>query len=172
MAEGLLRDRLERVGIDAHVHSAGLVTENRSASEHGVKAMSRRGIDIGQHRSRLLAVELVRSPDLILAMELQHLREVAVLDRTAFPRTFTVPELARLARAIGPRSADETIESWIQRAGSNRRPSDMLGTRPEDEVEDPIGRSAREYEATAVELEGLIDTIVTHLFPQGQHQCA
>ena len=97
MAEGLLRDRFERAGIDARVHSAGLVTERQPASAHGVDAMSRRGIDIGTHRSRLLAAGDVRDADLIIGMELQHVREVAVLDRDAFARTFTLPELARTA---------------------------------------------------------------------------
>ena len=41
----------------------------------------------------------------------------------------------------------------------------MLGSRPEDEIADPIGRSARDYEATAVEIEDLVDTVVGHLFP-------
>ncbi len=177
MAEGLLRERLGRAGVDAHVHSAGLVTEDRRASDHGVTAMSRRGIDISAHRSRRLAAGLITSADLIVGMELQHVREVAVLDRAAFDRAFTLPELARTAERLGPRRSDETVESWIRRASEGRRPSDMLGTRPDDEVADPIGRSAREYEATARQLEALVDTVVAHLFPHehpsgpGGHQC-
>ncbi len=165
MAEGLLREQFARAGVDAHVHSAGLVTQNQPASAYGVAAMARRGIDIGEHRSRLLAAADVRDADLIIGMELQHVREVAVLDRDAFARTFTLPQLARAAQAIGPRAADESVAAWIRRAGVGRRPADMLGSRPEDEVEDPIGRSASDYEATAVEIEGLIDTVVGHLFP-------
>lgn len=173
MAEGLLRDRLARAGVDAHVHSAGLVTEDRPASEHGVTAMSRRGIDIGHHRSRRLAADLASAADLILGMELQHIREVAVLDRDAFERAFTLPELARAARDLGPRSAGESPAEWIRRAGTGRRPADMLGSRPADEVADPIGRSAREYEATAAQLEDLVGTIVDHLFPEhGDNTCA
>lgn len=178
MAEGLLRERLRRAGVDADVHSAGLVTENRAASDHGVTAMSRRGIDISAHRSRRLAGDLVAAADLILGMELNHVREVAVLDRTAFDRTFTVPELARTATRLGPRPSTESVASWIGRAAEGRRPSDMLDSRPDDEVADPIGRSARAYEATASELEALIGTVVDHLFPSatqpdpGGHTCA
>lgn len=173
MAEGLLRERLRRAGVDAHVHSAGLITEDRAASDHGVTAMSRRGIDISAHRSRRLASGLVAVADLILGMERQHVREVAVLDRSAFERTFTLPELARTARVIGPRPPDESVHDWIRRAGSGRRPQDLLGSRAADEVPDPIGRPAREYEATARQLEELIDTVVHHLFPShGGHTCA
>jgi protein-tyrosine-phosphatase len=99
-------------------------------------------------------------------------REVAVLDREAFGRSFTLPELARIAPIIGTRSPDESVHDWIRRAGSGRRPQDLLGSRPADEVPDPIGRPAREYEATARQLEGLIDTVVDHLFPNGGHKCA
>ncbi len=165
MAEGLFRDRFERAGLDAHVHSAGLVTEDRAASAHGIDAMARRGIDIAGHRSRYLTPEQIESADLIVGMELQHVREAVVLDMDAFGRSFTLPELARTATALGPRCAEETSAGWIARAGAGRRPTDMLGSRPEDEVADPYGRSAREYEATAVELEGLVDAVFTHLFP-------
>ncbi len=165
MAEGLLREQFARAGVDAHVHSAGLVTQHQPASAYGVDAMARRGIDIRQHRSRLLAAADVRDADLIIGMELQHVREVAVLDRDAFARTFTLPQLARAAEAIGSRVAGESVDAWIRRAGAGRRPADMLGSRSEDEVADPIGRSAGDYEATAVEIEGLIDTVVGHLFP-------
>lgn len=166
MAEGLLRQRLGQAGVRARVRSAGLVTEDRPASDHGVDAMSRRGIDIAGHRSRRLVAELVEPADLVIGMELQHVREVAVLDMGAFGRAFTLPELARRVRAIGPRRDGEPVGSYLERAGADREPSDLLGHRPEDEVADPIGRSAREYERTAAQLEGLIATVVDHLFPQ------
>jgi protein-tyrosine phosphatase len=165
MAEGLLRHHLAAAGVDAHVHSAGLVTQDQPASEHGVDAMARRGIDIAGHRSRRLAAELVGPADLVVAMELQHVREVAVLDMAAFPRTFTLPELARRLRAIGPRPASVAVADHLARAGAGRRTADLLGRRPDDEVADPIGRPARDYERTASQLEELVRVVVEHLFP-------
>ena len=165
MAEGLLRHRLAAAGVDARVHSAGLVTEDRPASEFGVDAMARRGIDIAGHRSRRLAAELVAGADLIVGMELQHVREVAVLDMAAFPRAFTLPELARRLRAVGPRPDGTPIADHLARAAAGRRPADLVGRRPEDEVADPIGRPARDYERTAAQLEELVDAVVDHLFP-------
>lgn len=167
MAEGLLREQFSRAGVDARVRSAGLLTEDRSASGHGVDAMARRGIDISNHRSRIMTPADIVPADLIIGMELQHVREVAVLVVDAFARTFTLPELARRAMQLGPRSDDESPEAWIARASAGRRPTEMLGRRPADEVADPIGRSAREYEATAGELEHLVATVVGHLFPSG-----
>jgi protein-tyrosine phosphatase len=165
MAEGLLRHRLAAAGVDATVHSAGLVTEDRPASDFGVDAMARRGIDIAAHRSRRLAAELVASADLVLGMELQHVREVAVLDMDAFPRSFTLPELARRVRALGPRSEDTPVAEYVIRASAGRRPSELIGRRPEDEVADPIGRPSRDYERTAAQLEELVGVVVDHLFP-------
>jgi protein-tyrosine phosphatase len=165
MAEGLLRVRLRAVGVDAHVHSAGLVTEDRPASRHGVDAMARRGIDIDGHRSRYLNAQLVQPADLVLGMERQHVREVAVLEMGAFHRTFTLPELARLARAQGPRREGEDLDAYLRRLAAGRRPADLLGERPDDEVADPIGRPARDYERTAAQLEELVNVVVDHLFP-------
>lgn len=165
IAAGLLRDRLHRAGIEATVTSAGLVTEGRPASEHGVAAMARRGVDIAAHRSRRVTAALAERADLIVGMELQHVREVAVLSRASFERTFTLPELAHRLERIGPRPADEPVGSWIRHAGAGRRPSDMMASRPSDEIADPIGGPAREYEATAAEIEHLVTMVVDHLFP-------
>lgn len=166
MAMGLLRHHLDERAIPNRVLSAGLITEGREASGHGVDAMVRRGIDIGSHLSQKISAPLVGGADLILCMERQHVREVAVTDSAAFARTFTLPELARRATELGERPDDETPEQWIERAGRGRRASDFLRDDPSDEVGDPIGQSARRYEETAVELDGLIATVVDHLFPR------
>lgn len=165
MAEGLLRHRLAAVGVDATVHSAGLVTEDRPPSEFGIDAMARRGIDITGHRSRRLVADLVSPADLIIGMELQHVREVAVLDMDALPKTFTLPELARRLRAVGHRPAGTPIADHLARAAAGRSTADLIGQRPDDEVADPIGRPSRDYERTAVQLEELVGTVVDHLFP-------
>lgn len=165
MAAGLFRQRLTERGVPARVMSAGLLFDDREASRNGVSAMARRGIDIADHRSQKLSPGLVGGADLIVGMERQHVREVAVTDPDAFARTFTLPELARRARDLGPRRPDEDPAEWVRRAGVGRRTSDMLGADPADEVADPYGLSPRRYEATAVELEDLVTTVVDSLFP-------
>lgn len=166
MAEGLFRRDLAAAGVDAVVESAGLVTQGQEASRHGIDAMARRGVDIDAHRSRRVSTYLIDAADLIVGMERQHVREVAVTDGDAFARTFTLPELARAAQALGPRGPTESLEAWLARAADGRRPTDLLGYDPADEVADPIGRSAKHYERTAVEIEGLVRTVVDHLFPR------
>lgn len=165
MALGLLQARLEARGVPATVRSAGLLTHGRPPSDHGVTAMRTRGIDIAGHRSQQLSPELLGGVDLVLGMERRHVREVAVLDARAFAKAFTLPELARRARTIGPRRPDEPVADWIARAGAGRRPTDLLASDPADEVADPIGRPLRDYERTARELEELVDVVVDHLHP-------
>lgn len=165
MAEGLLRDRLGRRGVDARVSSTGLVTEDRAASEHGVAAMQRRGIDIAGHRSRRLTAHQVETADLVIGMERQHVREAAVLVPGGLAKSFTLPELARRIRINGERFPHETVADYLGRIGMDRRPTDLLGEDPNDEIADPYGRSAKHYERTAAEIEELVDFVVAHLVP-------
>ncbi|MDZ7674997.1 MAG: hypothetical protein U5K30_08020 [Acidimicrobiales bacterium] len=165
MAAGLLRHRLSQRGIDAHIHSAGLVTQDRPASEPGIDAMARRDIDIRTHRSRRLLADMVETADLVIGMERNHVREAAVLAPDGLARTFTLPELARRCQAAGARGAEESLPDYLGRIAAGRRPTDLLGDDPADEVDDPYGRSVRDYERTAVEIEGLVDLVVAHLFP-------
>lgn len=163
----MLGDLLAGAGASARVRSAGFLTEGRPASEHGVTLMRRRGLDLEEHRSQRLTAEHLETADLVLCMERAHVREVAVLDPGAFARTFTLPELAREARAVGPRREHETVGEWIGRVGAGRRPADLVADRPEDEVADPYGGTKRQYRRTAEELDALLRTVVEHLYPPG-----
>lgn len=170
MGEVLLRDRLARAGVEAHVHSAGLISEGVPASAHGVKVMAKRGLDLKAHRSRPMTAPAVAEADLVIAMAREHVREAVVLEPDAFARTFTLRELARRATGVGPRrvgpdGALEPLATWLARVGAGRRPAGLLGTSADDDVADPIGLSKRAYERTAQEIESLVDTVVGHAFP-------
>lgn len=165
MAAGLLAELLDRTEVACTVGSAGFLTEDRPASDHGVALMQERGIDLAGHRSRRLTSELVADADLVLCMERAHVREVAVLHPDAFDRTFTLPELARRATEAGPRLPDETVGDWLRRVGRERRPGDLVAHVPEDEVPDPYGGPRREYRRTAEQIEALLRVVVEHLHP-------
>lgn len=174
MGEVLLRDRLARRGIDARVSSAGLLGDDVPASEGSIRAMTRRGLDLSAHRSRRMTAELVQASDLVLGMAREHVREAVVLVPEALDRTFTLREVVRRAERAGRRRlADparpelglEPFEAWLARVGEGRRPSDLLGTSPDDDVEDPMGMSRRAYERTAVVISDLVDRLVDLAFP-------
>jgi len=67
VAAALLERELAPLGIE--VGSAGFIGFNRPPPLEAVAAAAGHGVDISEHRSRLLTADLARSADLILVME-------------------------------------------------------------------------------------------------------
>jgi len=78
MAEGLLRQRLpDDLKPLVDVRSAGTHgLHGNHAEPLAVKAAAAHGADISGHRARILDAPMVRSTDLILAMEKYHLNKI------------------------------------------------------------------------------------------------
>ena len=167
MAEVLLRRHLELAGAVATVSSAGLLVGGRPATSNGIAAMAARGLDLSGHRSRKLGVALVRGADLIIGMAREHVREVATLDPGAIDRSYTLKELVRTAEAKGARRFGELLGDWLVRLAAGRRRGDLVGVAHNDlyDIEDPIGRGLRDYEATAAEIDGLLARLVELAWP-------
>lgn len=162
MAEALIRRRAERDGLALTVSSAGIMFDARPATPEAVDVMAQSGIDLSGHRSRIMDADMLRAADLVICMERLHAREAVVMAPEVFPRTFTLKELVRCGHIVGGRG-QESLESWTAAMSSGRRPQDLLGESPEDDVADPYGRSTRVYAATAAELEGLVGRLVVLL---------
>jgi protein-tyrosine-phosphatase len=167
MAEALLRRRLADRGIDVDVGSVGLLTPDRPAPEAVVDALADLGIDASAHRSRRLAAEHVDRATFVVGMERQHVREVFVVDRESWPRTFTLKELVRRGENVGARRPDETISRWLDRIHAGRRPSELLGDSLLDDVEDPMGGDPWEYRQAATEIDDLVARLVRLAWPDG-----
>ncbi len=178
MGEVLLRDRLTRAGVDARVSSAGLISEGVAASDGSVRAMAKRGLDLGAHRSRPMTVEMVLGADLVVGMAREHVREAVVLAPDRLPHVFTLRELVRRAEAEGPRRRAsglvsetspgirlESFDGWLARLSEGRKAAHLLGSNPADDIDDPMGRSRRHYERTAVEIQELVDRFMVQAFP-------
>src|SRR4051794_7487323 len=100
MAEALLRARLDTRGAaGVRVHSAGLLKGGMPATSNAREVVA--GLDA--HVSRQLTGAMIDDADLVIAMTRDHLREAVVLRPDAFRRTFTLKELVRRARRVGPR---------------------------------------------------------------------
>ncbi len=112
-----------------------------------------------------MGAELLGQADLVVAMERRHVREAALLAPAAFGRTFTLKELARMVEAAGPRRNGDGFDTYLGRLGAGRRPTDLLGASPADDVADPIGEPAGAYRATHAELDHLLAWVVAHLWP-------
>lgn len=67
VAAALLARELETDGIT--VRSGGFAGFNRPAPPHAVAAAERHGLNLAEHRSRLLTADVVRGADLIVVME-------------------------------------------------------------------------------------------------------
>lgn len=74
VAAALLRDRLRQRGLsDWTVSSAGTwAMVSRGASRYSIEVMQQNGVDITDHRSRMVDERYVRDADLVLTMETGH----------------------------------------------------------------------------------------------------
>ena len=160
----LLRHRLAELGVAAQVGSAGLLRSGQPASAHGVELLRERGLDMSEHRSRTMTREMLAASDLVLGMAREHVREAVVLNVDVWPRTFTLKELVRRGEAAGPSRHGESLGEWLSRAAAGRRLADLAGSSPDDDVADPYGGPRSAYERMAVELDGLLDRLVTVAF--------
>src|SRR5688500_13518527 len=160
MAEALLRARTTAAGLDVRVHSAGLLEGGSGASPDGVAVMGGRGLDTSTHRSRQVTEAMIDDADLVIGMARGHVREAVLLVPDAFPRIYTLKELVRRGEQAGGRAPGQPLDEWLNKLHAGRTHSDLLGSSPDDDVADPIGRPRAEYERTAAEL----DDLVTRLF--------
>lgn len=155
MGAVLLAARLEELGVDAHVHSAGLLSPGQRVPDHGREVMAARGFDTSSHRSRRLSPELAGPADLILAMAREQVRDIVATHPPAWERTFTLKEIVRRGERLGFRRSGETLAEYLTRLHAGRRPADLMGASGEDDVDDPMGASLRVYERTAAEIDDL-----------------
>lgn len=133
------------------VRSAGFGPPDMPAIADVVTAMERRGLDVSQHRSRPAHAEIVRSADLVLTAEQDHVIRIAAIDPAAFPRTMTLPEFISAASRSLP-DHEEDATDWVQRLTAARTPQSYLDDRI-GEIEDPTGSPARAFEDAVVALE-------------------
>lgn len=166
MAQVLLQHRLDALGVDARVSSAGELRSGIPAAQGSVRAMAARGLDLGAHRSRTTTADDLRGADLVVGMARRHVREAVLACPEAWPRTFTLKELVRRGEAAAPRRAGQTLAAWLALVHLGRRTTDLLGDDPSDDVADPIGSPDSVYETTAAELNDLVDRLVTLAFAE------
>jgi protein-tyrosine phosphatase len=162
IAATLLRRHLAAAGVVATVSSAGTAASTGSPATDLARVVTG---SLDGHRSHRLTAEDVREADLVLCMERDHARAIVVEGADALGRTFTLKELVRLGRAVGPRGEAEDVTGWIARAGQGREASDLIGSNPDDDVTDPIGRPLAFYEATHAELDALLSDLVALVWP-------
>jgi len=165
VAQGLLRAALAvRLGDGAPpVTSAGTMGwEGSNADPHSVEAAAERGVDISDHRARMLRPPDVLEADLVLAMAREH---AEALPRSR-AKTFTLKELVRLLEALpAPDVGDPgtVLADRVARADALRRGGYEGNPRDED-VADPLGMPLESFRAVAWELDELCGRLADGLF--------
>lgn len=155
MAEALLQRDLAKLGLEVQVTSAGLLRDGMTAADEVIELMDARGLDLRGHTSRRINEELLSSADLVIGMAREHVRECVLLQPSLFARSFTLKELVWRADEIGPRRRDEDFGTWLGRLAPDRRPTEILGSSSDDDIDDPIGRRFAVFKRVANEIEDL-----------------
>jgi protein-tyrosine-phosphatase len=166
IAAELLKMRVQEVEPDLVVESAGLREATGLLDNGALLALEGRGIDLRPQRSRPLDAAMVTPAALILGLEREHVREVVLLDPSAWPRTFTLKEIVRRGEATGIRPPGEPIEAWIARTHADRSQRDLLGSDPIDDIADPYGGPPGGYEDAAEEIDDLVSRLAQLVWPR------
>ncbi|HLJ08863.1 MAG TPA: hypothetical protein VKX24_10005, partial [Acidimicrobiia bacterium] len=153
MAQAILTALLTGRGISAQVRSAGFIMGGAALPTETGQALAAIGLDgaLPSFRSVQATPEIMAGADLIVGMAREHVREVVVTVPDAWDHTFTLKELVRRGGEVGPRAPDEDLDTWLARVGEDRTRSELLGSSADDDVEDPMGGRASEFERTARE---------------------
>jgi len=152
MAETVLRARLPA---STTVTSAGLHADGRGPDPLAVEAVTELGLVPDVRPSRHVQAADVAGADLVLGLALHHVRDVVVLDRRAFGRTFALAELVARAADGSAREDGESLEAWLARMHEGRAASDLLASMSPFDVPDPTGGPRSGYLATARTLDDL-----------------
>ena len=99
MAEGLFKDMLKSLGKDNEisVSSAGIYAmNNQSASENAIIAMKNNLVDISNHRSKQITMEMIEESDIILTMTNGHKQAILQASPGMNSKVFTLKEFVGL----------------------------------------------------------------------------
>jgi protein-tyrosine phosphatase len=170
MLEALIARRLSLEGVNAIVVSAGVQAFAGAPPLREVVAVMREfGLDVSHHVSRPVTAELVKGADIVIGLAREHLRETVVLEPASFGRSLTLKELVRRGRAAGVRPRTMDLASWLESLTAGRSVEELLGSSPDDDVADPVGRPVAIVRQTASELAELTQQTVSLVWPRGVH---
>ena len=153
MAAALAQDAFDKRDLDVKVRSAGVSAGGFPSTAEAQQVMQERGLNLSKHMSVNVAEVLDPAPDLILAMEPRHLREID-------GQAFTLKGFLRLAREAGPRADEESVDRYIRRVHNPGKSSQRS-----DAIRDPIGLGIAEYRRCAAELEAAIGELADLVWP-------
>jgi protein-tyrosine phosphatase len=171
-AAALLQRRLGGLEEPVEVSSAGILDLGEPVPDEMIAVGAALQVDLSHHRGHRVTSSEIRSADLVIGMAREHVREIALLQPAAWPKTFTLKELLRRGYLIGPRQPLEPLGQWLTAVHEGRRTADLLGASKDDDVEDPFGGSLQEYRDTAILLGGLVEELAGLAWPEAGRSAA
>lgn len=169
-AERLLRARLGEHG-DVVVLSAGTApTAGGGLPAPLVERLGSAGASTDAHAARELDPDLVRSADVVLTATREERAAVVRSVPSAIRRTFTLRELARVARALGPEVLPEgdvavRLSALVDAAARHRTPTGPRAA-ADDDVLDPDGRDDAASAAAFRQVLSAVETIARTVRPE------
>lgn len=131
MAKGITHKLVTEMKLDnIKIDSAGTGTiTGMPATDYAIAAASHWDIDLTEHRSKPLTLELIRTANLILAMAPEHIEAILLYDKSAYSKSYL-------------------LKGFPQPYNYSQ-----------ERVEDPIGGSLEQYNQTFLELDEIIRKI-------------
>lgn len=160
IAAALLENRVSQIhrhGLS--VGSVGLKYAGAPVPDLGVSLMAERGIDLAGHRSEPVTLNTIAASDLILGMTREHVRDIVDQAPDAWVKTFTLKDFIRRADPVGPPRRHQRLDDWLAQVGEGREGRHVLGSHPDDEIDDPYGQRAKAWEKVIEELDDLVSTL-------------
>ncbi|WP_141576703.1 hypothetical protein [Actinomadura sp. WMMA1423] len=144
------------------VGSAGTAArDGLSMDPRAAAALGPFGASPGGFASRALTRRLTDAADLVLTAERGHRAAVVAGLPRSHPKVFTILEFARLVRALDPAEPppDGIVPRarWLVREASRTRGLVPPPAPGDDDVADPVGRSARDFETCATTIDRALD---------------
>src|SRR5579872_2023237 len=165
MAEAYLGAIARDRGLRVTASSAGTLEVDRPIAKGTLQVIGTDGVDMSRHRSRLLDAQDVRGSDLVIGMTREHVREVVLIEPSAWPRTFTLKELVRRGEVSGPRWRGQSVSDWLEKVGAERRREQLMGWSTQDDVEDPMDGGPEMLRATGREILDLVGRLLDLIEP-------
>ncbi|MDN4481766.1 hypothetical protein [Demequina muriae] len=124
------------------VTSAGLLPGGETVPEDGRRVASAAGLDLGEHRSTQVTLEMLDAADLVLTASREHSQEIVARAPHLWPRVFTLRQAERWW-SEHPRDPQESLRGWVEREAADRPRHEAIGASKVDDIVDPFGRSRR-----------------------------
>lgn len=166
LAAQLLAARTADLGSRVSFRSLGTMARDGDPMHPRAAGWSRYlGGDPAAHRATYLSAAGLRQADLVLGMAREHRRSVVSAAPNLIRRAFTMRELARLAARLSdaelraavasdePATDEERLRAVLQVISSSRGAAPPPADPLVDDVVDPIGRPASDFELAARQID-------------------